>query len=155
MKKLGKGIVTLVCVVGLVAILTGGCFQDLMTPCHINPDVIEYSEQEATSYLPWTTVFDAERIKSYTDYKHVDFQAFYDNAKALDRREYIFLTDGLNGSIASARQLQQRLFSPTGSVGMIMTTLFGGTIGAMFIKRPGDKSKREVELENGNKKKGV
>ena len=133
MKKLGKGIITLVCVVGLVAILTGGCFQDLMTPCHINPEVIEYSQQEATSYLPWTTVFDAERIKAYTDYKHIDLQALYDNAKALDRREYVFLTERLDLGIAGARQLQQRLFNPNGSVGMIMTALFGTTIGAMFI----------------------
>ncbi len=56
---------------------------------------------------------------------------------------------------AGARQLQQRLFSPTGSVGMIMTTLFGGTLGSLLIKRPGDKSKKEVELENGTKKRAV
>lgn len=136
MKRLSRALITLICIVGLVVMFGCAGLQDVVTPCHINEDVIEYSGQGATSYLPWTTVFDAERIKAYADFEHLDLQAFFDTAKAQDRREYTFLTDRLDIGIADARQLQQKLFNPNGSIGMAITALFGGTIGAMFINIP-------------------
>lgn len=132
-KGLGRSIVMLICVVGLVTVFTAGCLQDLMTPNHINPDAIKYSGQEATSYVPWTTVFDAERIKAYMDFEHLDTQKFYDELKAQDSRQYDFLTGRIDIGIADARRLQQKLFNPNGSVGMVITALFGTTIGALFI----------------------
>jgi len=136
MKKFGKALVMLICVIGLV--ITFGCagLQDLVVPCHINEDVIEYSGQEPTSYLPWTTVFDAERIKAYVDYQHADFQKTLRDCIASDDMKYDFLTGRIELSIADARQLQQKLFNPNGSVGMAITALFGGTIGALFINTP-------------------
>lgn len=136
MKKFGKALVTLICIVGLV--ITFGCagLQDVITPCHVDENAIVYSEQPATSYLPWTTVFDAERIRAYMDYKHLDFQAGLKDLLEDDNRAYDFYTGQVNASIADARQLQQKLFNPNGSVGMAITALFGGTIGAMFINTP-------------------
>ncbi len=152
MKKFLKGLVTLVCIVGLVIIFGCASFQDLATPAHINEHVIEYSGQPATSYLPWTTIFDAERIKAYTDHKHLRIQKWYDELKAQDARQYSFLTERIDVGINNARQLQQKLFDPNGSIGMAVVALFGGTIGSLLIKRPGDKSKREVDLENAKTK---
>jgi hypothetical protein len=133
MKKFLKGLVTLVCIVGLVIIFGCASFQDLATPCHINEDVIKYSGQPATSYLPWTTVFDAERIKAYMDYEHLDTQKMWDEMKLQDMRKYSFLTERIDVGITDGRQLQQKLFDPNGSIGMAIVALFGGTIGAMFI----------------------
>lgn len=136
MKKFGKALVTLICVIGLV--ITFGCagLQDVVVPCHIDENAITYSEQPATSYLPWTTVFDAERIKAYMDYKHLDFQKGLKDLLEDDNLAYDFYTGQINSSIADARQLQQKLFNPNGSVGMAITALFGGTIGALFINTP-------------------
>lgn len=136
MKKLGKALVTLVCVVGLVIMFGCASFQDLATPCHINEDAIEYSGQPATSYLPWTTVFDAERIKAYIDYEHMDLQRYFKVTAEEDNLHYNFLTDRVTSSIADAREFQQKVFNPNGSIGIAITALFGGTIGAMFINTP-------------------
>jgi len=79
------------------------------------------------------------------DYKHLDFQAGLKDLLESDNRAYNFYADRITSSIADARQLQQKLFNPNGSIGMAITALFGGTIGALFIKRPGDKSAKELE----------
>lgn len=141
MKKISKALVTLVCIVGLVIMFGCAGLQDIATPCHIDENAIVYSEQEPTSYLPWTTVFDAERIKAYMDYKHLDFQKGLKDLLEDDNLAYDFYTGQLNSSIADARQLQQKLFNPNGSIGMAITALFGGTIGAMFINTPKKKEK--------------
>ena len=143
MKKFGKALVTLICIVGLIIMFGCAGLQDLVVPCHIDENAIEYSEQKPTSYLPWTTVFDAERIRAYVDYKHLDFQKTLKDMLAGDNLVYDFYTDQLNSSIADARQLQQKLFNPNGSIGMAITALFGGTIGAMFINTPKKKEKNQ------------
>ena len=140
MKKFTKALVTLVCVVGLVIVFGCAGLQDLVIPCHINEDVIEYSGEEPTSYLPWTTVFDAERIKAYTDFEHNDLQRYYQVLINQDDMKYNFLIGRVDLSIADARQLQQKLFNPNGSVGMAITALFGGTLGALFINTPKKKN---------------
>jgi hypothetical protein len=141
MKKLSKALVTLVCVIGLVIMFGCAGLQDLVIPCHIDEGVIEYSQQPATSYLPWTTVFDAERIRAYTDYTHLDYQKSLKDLLEDDNLQYSFYTDRLISSIADARQLQQKLFDPNGSIGMAITALFGGTIGALFINTPKKNNK--------------
>jgi hypothetical protein len=142
MKRIGKALVTLICIVGLVIMFGCAGLQDVATPCHIDENAIAYSEQPATSYLPWTTVFDAERIRTYMDYKHLDFQAGLKDLLEDDNRAYNFYADRITSSITNARQLQQKLFNPNGSIGMAITALFGGTIGALFINTP--KKKKEI-----------
>lgn len=139
MKKFSKALVTLVCIIGLV--ITFGCagLQDLVVPCHIDENAIEYSGQKPTSYLPWTTVFDAERIKAYMNFTHLDYQKTLKDMLVGDDLLYDFYTDQINNNLADARQLQQKLFNPNGSVGMAITALFGGTIGAMFFNTPKKK----------------
>lgn len=136
---ISKGLVTLVCIIGLVIMFGCAGLQDLVVPCHIDENVIEYSGQEATSYLPWTTVFDAERIKSYMDYNHIDLQHYYKCEIEKDTMKYNFYSSIHNLDISDARQLQQKLFDPNGSIGMAIVALFGTTIGALFINTPKKK----------------
>ena len=144
MKKFSKALVTLICIIGLVVMFGCAGLQDLVIPCHIDENAIVYSNQEATSYLPWTTVFDAERIRAYMNYKHLDYQKSLKDLLGDDNLQYDFYTGQLNSAIADARQFQQKLFNPNGSIGMAITALFGGTIGAMFINTP--KKKKEGDI---------
>lgn len=130
-----------------------GCtgFQDAFTPCHINPAAIEYSGQPATSYAPWTTVLDAKRIRAYINYNHVQYQNACDRLKKDDKLQHAFLLGGVDHGIADAVQFQKLAFSPTGPLGFLAVA--GGSlgIGALAIKRPGDKSKKQIEREtNGS-----
>jgi len=135
----------------VVTLLLGfmGCvgFQDAITPCQINEDAIEYSGQEATSYAPWTTVWDAKRIRSYLNFNHIQYQNACNRLKQDDSLTHAFLLDGVDTSIADSAQFQETVFNPSGPVGLLVSGLGFGTLGALLIKRPGDKSKKEVELE--------
>ena len=131
----------------LLAVVGGGCFQDLLTPCHIDEATIEYSGQEATSYVPWTTVWDAQRIRAYVNYMHVQTQNAYERLKKDDSLTHAFLLDGVDANIADAMELQALVFSPTSPLGAMLLAGGGLGLGALAIKRPGDKSKKEVELE--------
>ena len=46
-----------------------------------------------------------------------------------------------NENMALALQVKETVFTPTGPIGLALTTLFGGTMGALLIPRPGDKKK--------------
>ena len=61
---------------------------------------------------------------------------------------YRYLDDAMQTNIASAEELRNTLFSPTGPVSMLSAAL-GLGLGGYFIQRPSDK-KRIAELENGN-----
>lgn len=131
----------------LLAVIGGGCFQDLLMPIHIDEAAIEYSGQEATSYMPWTTVWDAKRIRGYVNYMHVQTQNAYERLKKDDSLTHAFLLDGVDANIADAEELQAQVFSPTSPLGAMLLAGGGLGLGALAIKRPGDKSKKQVELE--------
>ena len=78
-----------------------GCasFQDALTPCYIPPASLEYADANATTFFPFTTLFDARRVDAKVDYVY-----------AIGKLEYEFL----------------------------LPTIFGGTLGALLIKRPQD-----------------
>jgi hypothetical protein len=62
-----------------------------------------------------------------------------------DNMNYDYMKNIQNRHEAGAKEFQGIVFKPDGPIGLIATTLFGGTIGALLIKRPGDKSKKELE----------
>lgn len=129
----------------LLAVVGGGCIQDLLTPCHIGEAAIEYSGQEATSYVPWTTVWDAKRIRAYVNYIHVQTQNAYERLKKDDSLTHAFLLDGVDANIADAVELQAMVFNPTSPLGAMLLAGGGLGLGALAIKRPGDKSKKQTE----------
>ena len=135
----------------IVALLLGfmGCIglQDIATPIHIDEAAIEYSGQEATSYMPWTTVYDAKRIRAYINYIHVQTQNAYERLKKDDSLTHAFLLDSIDANIADAMEFQATVFRPTGPIGALFLAGGGLGVGALAIKRPGDKSKKQLELE--------
>jgi hypothetical protein len=141
MKRIGKGLILTICIVGLLALFGCSMVQDIATLCHIDETAVEYSETTKTSYLPWTTVYDAKRVLAHINYKHQQLQLAYERMKVDDNLRHAFLTGNLELNIADAVAFQQKVFNPAGPIGLGLTTLFGGTIGALFINTP--KKKKE------------
>ncbi len=150
MKTLKTLLIVLVALI-LVAFLGCAGFQDAVTPCHIDAEIAEYAEGDMTSYLPFTTLRDAKELKRRMDYIHLCSQEEINRLSQDDFMLYHFLDDSLAIGMADSKQLQDNLFDPAGPGGLLITTLLGGTLGAVLVKRPGDKSKKEVELEKATK----
>jgi len=149
MKKIGKGLAVLVCIVGLIVMFGCAGFQDVVVPCHIDEDAADYAGIPITSYMPWTTIWDARRVDAHMEFAHTITQLTHRRMQEDDILQFDFLRDNLRINLADAAQLQEKLFDPAGPIGMVLPMLFGGTLGALFIPR-----KREKDLEkqlNGNK----
>lgn len=65
-----------------------------------------------------------------------------------DQMRYRHLQDAIQINIASAEELRNTLFSPTGPLSILFAAIPGMALGGYLIQRPTDK-KRIVELENG------
>lgn len=139
-KKL-KALIVVFCTIGLVALFGCSAVMDLATPCHIEPDLIKYVDEKPTSYLPFTTLWDAERLGSKFDYLHQVKQIDYQRLAEDDNIFVDYITSVQGRHIVSAKQFQKTVYTPNGPVGLALTTLFGGTLGAVLIPRPGDKKK--------------
>lgn len=139
MNKLQK-IIAWICIIGLTAILGCASFQDALTPCYISPACLEYADAEPTTFLPFTTLFDARRIDMKMDFRY-----------AIGEVEYKFLK-GLNTfHTSAAEQLQARIFSPEGPIGLLFPAITGGVLGTYLFSKPDDKKKiAELEKTNGN-----
>jgi len=139
MKKFVKGLVGLVCIIGLITLF--GCigFQDAITPCHIDEAAIEYSAQEATSYMPYTSVWDAKRIRTYINYMHVQTQNMYKRLQQDDSLTHAFLLNSVEANIADSVQLQAQVFNPSGPIGIALPALLGLGAGTFLINTPKKK----------------
>lgn len=132
--------IVLVGFAGLMLLVIFGCsaMQDAVTPCFIEEDAIVYSDEEATSFLPFTTLWDAKRIMRGMDHVYLINQKTLHRLIEDEDIKYSFLREIQNVHAKSAIAFQESVFSPTGPIGFLMTTLFGGTLGALLIRRPGD-----------------
>lgn len=138
MSKKIQTIIVSVSVLGLAVFLGCAAVQDAIIPCYIFPATLDYAQAEPTTFLPFTTLFDAKRVEMQLDYRHQLNQI-------KDKLHYGFLKSVGKVHILAAEELQMALFSPTGPIGMAIPAIFGTSIGALLIKRPGDKSKKELE----------
>jgi len=130
----------------LVGFLGCSAFQDAFTPCYIDPNQISYAETDATTFLPFTTLWDARRIGLKTDYMHLVKQTEIERLGVVDTMHYTFLKNVQAIHIAGAEQFQQAVFSPSGPLGLLIPTILGTTVGAFLISKPSDK-KRIAELQ--------
>lgn len=146
MSKKLQTIIMTVSILGLVILFGGACFQEVITPCWISPISLEYADVNATSILPWTTLFDAKRVDRMVDFKHTWNQA-------TDTLRYK-LTKGLNAiHISVGEELKATLFSPTGPIGLMFPALSGTAFGTFLLSKPKDKKKiaeLERKVKNGN-----
>lgn len=132
-----------VTVSALVLIVLFGCsaVMDAVTPCYIEPEAIRYADANPTSFMPFTTLWDAHRIDSMMGYKHILNQVEKNRLLEDDDMKYSFLKNVQAVHKQGAQALQETVFSPEGPIGLLFPTLFGGTLGALLIKRPGDVKK--------------
>ena len=139
MKKFGKGLVGLVCILGLITMF--GCvgFQDIVTPCHIDVAAIEYAGTTATSYTPYTSVWDAKRVRAYMNYMHVQTQTAYERLQQDDSLSHAFLLNSVDANIADSVQLQAQVFNPAGPIGIALPALLGLGAGTFLINTPKKK----------------
>ncbi len=127
---------TVLMVMGLAVMFGCSAIQDVLTPTYVNEEAAAWADVPTKLLMPYTTLFDAKRVGVAIDFKltMMRFTGGY----------YKSIT---NLSILAGEEIKATVFSPEGPIGLLLPTLLGGTLGAMLIKRPGDKSKKEVELE--------
>ena len=127
---------TVLMVMGLAIMFGCSAIQDVITPTYVNEKAAEWAGVPTKMLMPYTTLWDAKRVGMAIDYKIT-----------IERFKGGYYRSMTNLSILAGEEIKTTLFSPQGPIGLLLPTLFGGTLGAMLIKRPGDKSKKEVELE--------
>jgi hypothetical protein len=132
----------------LIAFIGCASMQDAVVPCWIDPAVGEYTEESMTSFLPYTTLWDAKRLKRHMDYKYRINQEMFLRDRKDDIMLYGFIDDSIAIGMADAMEFKEAVFSPSSPIGALLPTLLGGTLGAVLISKPGDKKKIDA-LKNG------
>lgn len=135
----------------LIAIFGCASMQNVVTPMYINPEVGEYTGEEMTSWMPWTTIWDGDRLAAKMKFLHESNLIELERAAENDIRHYGFLNNALILNRKDAVEVRDAAFSPTGPGGLLLAGLPMLGIGAMCISKPGDKKKIK-ELENGKRK---
>ena len=151
MKNWLRNLLVTIASLGLVIILGCSAMQDAVTPCIVEEGTKDYTGQPLKKIMPYTTLLDSKRIAAWTDYTHETRQAKYRRMAEDDDMLYGFLIDRSAVHQQDATRFQQAVFSPEGAIGLLFPTLLGGTLGALLIKRPKDKSPKEVETEKKTK----
>jgi hypothetical protein len=130
-----------------------GCIslQDIATPCVIEPAAAEYAKVKPTSFLPWTTLYDAKRVTLHMDYQHQLKQIELMRDLQDDDLHVTFIRDAHVAHVEAAKEFRDSAFSPESTGSLLASGLGFGTLGALLIKRPGDKSEKQIKAENGNK----
>lgn len=149
MNKWLKSVIVVVCALVLVTFFGCAMFQDALTPCYIEPDAIVYTGEEPTSLMPWTSLWDADRIDRAMDYIYKANLLKYARSIEDENVRYAFIKGTQAIHTQGAREFQQTIFSTDGPIGLAIVGLGFGTLGALGIKRPGDSSRKQVERENG------
>lgn len=142
-KKIQVPIVIASCI-GLTIMFGCAAFQKSLTPCYIPPAAIIYADVNIPTFLPWTSLLDAEMVEAKMNYVHLLIQT-------TDELEYNFLKGQMSFHISASQQLQTTLFSPTGPIGLLASGSLFGIPAALLIKRPGDKSKKQIDQENNQR----
>lgn len=127
---------TVLMVMGLAVMFGCSAVQDIITPTYVNEEAAEWAGTSTKLLMPYTTLFDAKRVGQAIDFK-----------LTMERIKGGYYKNITNLSILAGEEIKATVFSPEGPIGLMLPMLFGGGLGAMLIKRPGDKSKKEVELE--------
>ena len=137
LKTLIVGVVSLL----LVALFGCSAMMDRATPCYMDQDAAVYADEEVKTIFGFTSLWEAVRVGKKMDFVHDFNQTEWERLQENDVKKHNFLQESQNGYIASAKDFQQVVLTPNGPIGMLLPTLFGGTLGALLIPRPGDKKK--------------
>jgi hypothetical protein len=139
-----------VLVLFLVAIFGCAAVQNAVIPMYINPEVGEYTGECMISWMPWTSIWDGDRLAAKMKFLHEANLIELERAAEDDTKYYGFLTDAMILDRQDAVALKSAVFSPSGPLGMLLTGLPMFGLGAMLISKPEDK-KKITALQNGSK----
>lgn len=146
MKKLAKAVVLALAVVVILVLLGCAAMQEAVTPCHIDSRMGAYTGEPMTSYMPYTTIADAKRLKEFMAYKSETRQIDFMRLSEDDIRYVDLMQKVQRGHLRRAAALKDTLFSPTGPGSILLGMIPALGIGAFAISKPGDK-KQIKELE--------
>ncbi len=132
-KKLKSSIIG-VCILALVVMFGCSSFQEVITPTYVSEDAAAWANTPTRLLMPYTTLLDARRVNRAIDFK-----------LTIEKIKGGYYKNMTNLSIIAGEELKTTLFSPEGPVGLALPMLFGGTLGALLIPRPGDKKKKDGE----------
>ena len=127
---------TVLMVMALAVMFCCSACQDVITPTYVNEEAAEWAGTTTKLFMPYTTLWDAKRVGRAIDYK-----------LTIEKIKGGYYKGITNIAILAGEEIKTTLFSSEGPIGLLMPLLVGGGLGGMLIKRPGDKSKKEVELE--------
>lgn len=143
-----KTLIAIVCFAPILILVGCAGFQNAIMYQRIAPEMKEYTNDSGLSLMPWTTIADGIRLEHKMEYKHLEFQKACERM-AVDDVSYVdYLRKEHTFHREQAIQVRDFAFDPSGPLGFLAVAGLAGTGGALLIKRPGDKSKKE--LENGN-----
>ena len=120
---------------GLLFLAVLGCtaMLDAVTPCYIDPMEIDYADAEPTSFMPFTTLWDAQRMSRLAAWQWQQDQARYGFIKGLS-----------NIHQSSAKELQTKFMMPA-IMGLMTTGALG--VGWFGMSKPSD-AKKIAKAEN-------
>jgi hypothetical protein len=142
--KIFRILTAAICLVLFVALMVGCAMQDYLVPCYVDERVGEYTDANMTSLLPFTTIADAKRLGKELNFVGVEKREAFLEAVKKDSRLKAFLANSVSDNLIPAEALRETLFGPTGVFGAA-TGMLGLGAGWMFLKRPGDLRKEDVE----------
>lgn len=139
-----KTLIAVSCIIGFI-ILMGACaMQDYLVPCYVDERIGDYTDANMTSLAPYTTIADAKRLGKELNFIGIERREALLGAVKKDDRLKAFLSNSVADNLIPAEALRETLFAPNGVFGA-MTGLLGLGAGWMFLKRPGDLRKEDVE----------
>lgn len=116
-------IVLVLSILLLIAFISAGCIQDVLTPAYLDPDVIFINGGYTPANPVYTSLFDAGRLKRQIVNK------------------FKYSVDSLDLSINSSVELRDNIFSPNSPIGMLFPMGTGLLAGWLGLSRPSDKKK--------------
>ena len=120
----------------LLALLGCSAMLDAITPCYIPPMTIEYAKAEPTTFMPFTTLWDSQRIVRLAAWE-------WEKAKI----KYGFIKEITLAPQFAAKELQTKFMMPT-ITGLMGMGAF--SVGWLKVSKPSDKKKIiEAEAKNG------
>lgn len=145
MSKKLKTLIAILCFAPILILVGCAGFQDALMYNYITPEMKEYTSDDGLSFMPWTTIADSIRLEHKMEYIHLNLQRTYERMAIDDRAHVDYLRREHTFHREQAMQVRDFVFDPSGPLGFLAVAGLAGTGGALLIKRPGDKSKKELE----------
>jgi hypothetical protein len=128
-----------ICIAALTLMLGCGAFLNAVTPCFIEPEIIADVNDSGTSFMPFTSLWDAQRLINKLDYLYQLNQINLARQIENEKLRYEYLRGLQSVHIQDSQEFQATIFSPEGVVGILLPAALGTTVGAFLLNTPKKK----------------